>query len=107
MYLVYVDRYSGWVSVIQTPPGTTGATSLKKHLRTLFSIFGAPRELSADGGPTFPSYDIQCFLHTWGVHYRQSSAHYPQSNGRVELAVKVATRILLDNVRSGGEICTD
>ena len=107
MYLVYADRYSGWVSVIQTPPGTTGATSLKKHLRTLFSIFGAPRELSADGGPPFPSYDIQCFLRTWGVHYRQSSAHYPQSNGRAELAVKVAKRILLDNVGNGGEIYTD
>ena len=80
---------------------------MKKHLRLLFSTYGVPRELAADGGPPFPSYDIQLFLKSWGVHYRQSSAYYAQSNGRAELAVKVAKRILLDNISPAGSIDND
>ena len=107
MYLVYADRYTGWVVILQTPSGSTGSAGLKKHLRMLFSMYGAPRELSADGGPPFPSYDMQSFFKAWGVHYRQSSSYYAQSNGRAELAVKVAKRILLDNVGPGGDINND
>ena len=106
-YLVYADRYTGWVVVIKTPKGEADSVALKKQLRMLFGIYGAPRELSTDGGPPFCSYDVQSFLTVWGVHSRISSAYYPQSNGRAELSVKSAKRILLDNVGPHGCIDND
>ena len=106
-YLVYADRYTSWTSIFKSPPGESDATSLKQHLRMLFSIYGAPRELASDEGPPFMSHDVQSFLRAWGVHHRVSSAYYPQSNGRAELAVKVAKRILLENVGPRGDINND
>ena len=80
-YLVYADRYTGWVVIIKTEPGEGGATTLTKHLRMLFGIYRAPRELATDGGPPFTSHEVQCFLLTWGVKFRLSSAYYAPSNG--------------------------
>ena len=106
-YLVYADKYTGWVVIIKSPKGEADAGSLKKHLRMLFGIYGCPKELSTDGGPPFTSHDVQSFLRTWGVRSRISSAYYPQSNGRAELAVKTAKRILFDNVGPHGNINND
>ncbi len=86
-YLIYADRYTGWVAVILCQKGECNASTLIKHMRTLFHVYGVPAEVAADGGPPFPSYELQTFLKTWGVQYRQSSAYYAQSNGRAELAV--------------------
>ena len=70
-------------------------------------MYGAPTELATDGGQPFPSHDIQQFLCSWGVKWRQSSAYYPQSNGRAKLAVKTAKRILQNNTSSNGDLNTD
>ena len=104
-YLVYADRYSGWNVIFKTPTGDS--SSVQKHLRMLFGMYGAPEELATDGGPPFNAYDFKSFLATWGVHLRLSSAYYAQSNGRAELAVKTSKRILRDNTGPGGNIDTD
>ena len=54
-YLVVGDRLSGWVEVFSSTPSSNsaGAASLIRHLRTWFSTFGVPEELSSDGGPEF------------------------------------------------------
>jgi len=57
-----------------------------------------PEEISSDGGPSFRSNEYQKFLDAWGITKRISSAYYPQSNGRAEIAVKVMKRALEDNV---------
>ncbi len=106
-YLIYADRYTGWVAVILCQKGECNASNLMKHMRTFFHVYGVPAELAADGGPPFPSNEFQTFLKSWGVRYRQSSAYYAQSNGRAELAVKVARRILYDNVGPSGSLNTD
>jgi hypothetical protein len=95
------------VVIIKSQPAEANATALKKQLRMLLGIYGAPRQLSTDGGPPFMSHDVQAFLITWGVQHRLSSAYYAQSNGRAECAVKVAKRILLDNVGPRGDIAND
>ena len=104
-YLVIGDRLSGWTEIFSTPTGSShsGARGLISCLRTLFSTFGVPQELSSDGGPEFISDVTRRFLKDWDVAHRISSAYYPQSNGRAEVAVKSAKRLLRANVehRSG------
>ena len=50
------------------------------------------------------SNEFQNFLHQWGVRHCRSSANYPQSNGRAELGVKAAKRLIIDNTKSDGSL---
>ena len=95
-FLVYADRFTGWVEVVK--PTSTSFRSLRPILLRWFSTFGVPEEISADGGPPFNSSDYDEFLRNWRIRKRQSSAYYPQSNGRAEVAVKTVKRILLGNI---------
>lgn len=49
----------------------------------------------------------QEFLRTWNVRHRVSSAHFPVSNGRAEVAVKTAKRLLMSNTSSTGSLNHD
>ena len=80
---------------------------LKSFFNNLFAVFGVPVEISTDGGPPFNSHNYAQFLKKWGITPRLSSAHYPQSNGRAELAVKSAKRILIGNSDKNGNIDND
>ena len=108
-YLVIGDRLSGWVEVYASPTNThfSGAAGLIKHLRSLFATFGVPEELSSDGGPEFSAGSTQEFLNRWGVRHRLSSAYFPQSNGRAEVAVKKAKRLLLSTISPSGSLDND
>ena len=63
--------------------------------------------MSSDGGTEFTSAETQAFLDTWKVKHRLSSAHFPQSNGRAEVAVKSAKRLLRDHGTPTGRLDTD
>ena len=76
-------------------------------LRNYFARFGVPTELSSDGGPEFVADKTEKFLERWGVHHRSSSAYNPQSNGRAEVAVKSAKRLLRSNMGPSGSLNTD
>ena len=106
-YLVIADRYSGWVSMFPTGSGDFDADALIRHLRTYFITFGVPTEYSSDDGPQFQSGKLAKFFKTWGVYHRKSSAHFPHSNSRAELAVKTAKRILMENTEANGELNLD
>ena len=108
-YLIVGDRLSGWVEVFGCPAGTTlaGATGLIRHLRSFFATFGVPEELSSDGGPEFTASCTEAFLRLWGVRHRVSSAHFPRSNGRAEVAVKTAKRLLMSNTGPTGSVNHD
>ena len=99
-YLTSVDRYSFWINIFHLLHTTT-TPSLLANLRNIFTSYGVPEEIGSDGGPQFASSDFKTFLKTWGIRHRLSSAEYPQSNGRAELAVKTAKRIILDNTNRG------
>ena len=103
-YLSVVDRYSGWICVYHFKPGGANSTELIKLCRDLFTTYGAPEELSSDGGPQFIATSFQTFLKYWGINHRISSTSYPQSNGRAELGVKSAKRIIRDNVSPDGSL---
>ncbi len=108
-YLVAGDRLSGWVEIFQAAHGTAhaGALGLITALRTLFARFGVPEEISSDGGPEFSATATADFFKRWGVRHRVSSAHFPQANGRAEVAVKKAKRTLMDNVSASGSLDND
>ena len=108
-YLVAGDRLSGWVEVYSSKVHSqkAGSASLIAHLRTLFTTFGIPLNLSSDGGPEFVATATSNFLSRWGVYHRVSAAYYPRSNGRAEVAVKKAKRLLKGCIGPGGTLNND
>ena len=94
MYLVIVDRYSGWFTISYCKPNEATTSNVIKECINLFCTYGAPEVLSSDGGPQFKSEEFAVFLKDWNIQHRMSSAHYAQSNGRAEAAVKTAKRII-------------
>ena len=103
-YLIIIDRFSGWNCLYHFGANEATSTTLINVCRTLFTNYGAPEEFGSDGGPQLTATNFQEFLSDWGVHHRLSSAEYPQSNGRAELGVKAAKRIIYDNVSPNGKI---
>ena len=104
-YMVYEDRYTIWMEVTSLSSGK--ATAVCETLRNWFCTYGVPEEISLDGGPPFDSQGYKSFLEDWGVKKRISSAHYPQSNGQAELAVKTAKRMLIDYTDGYGRLRHD
>ena len=78
-----------------------------KYLRDLFSRFGVPEEISSAGGLEFSSSSTKEFLKTWDVIHRIASAYYLRSNGKAEIAVKQAKRLLRFNVNESGSLKSD
>lgn len=62
--------------------------------RRWFRRLGIPEELPCDGGTKLTSHDSRNFFSVWRVKVRISLAHYAQSKGRAEAAVKSAKRLL-------------
>ena len=108
-YLVIGDRLSGWTEIVQVRNvlGSTGSKGICTALRTLFSRVGVPEEISSDGGPEFVSREMLDFFSRWGIRHRLSSAYFPQSNSRAEVAVKSSKRLLEDNITTNGSLDTD
>lgn len=108
-YLVVGDRLSGWVEVLRSTAGTDlgGSAGLVRHLRTFFATFGVPEELGSDGGPEFTATNTENFLRSWNVRHRVSSVSFPQSNGRAEVAVNTAKRLLMSNTGPTGNLNQD
>ena len=102
-FLIVGDRLSCWSDVFGTPAGTTvtGANALVRLLRSYFATFGVPEEISSDGGPEFTAFVTQNFMRKWDIKHRVSSAYFPQSNGRAEVAVKAAKRLFMFNSLMG------
>ncbi|KAF0291933.1 uncharacterized protein FJT64_009979 [Amphibalanus amphitrite] len=99
-YIVYADRLTGWLRLDVLRSASSGR--LISLLRRYFSECGVPEEISVDGGTNLVSAEMRAFLDRWGVAIRQSSAGYPQSNGRAEAAVKSAKAILRTSTSASG-----
>ena len=106
-YLACADRLTGWLILYHLKPGHATTSKLMSICRQLFQMYGTPEEISTDGGQPFTSTAFQEFLQTWGVKHRRSSVAYPQSNGRAELAVKTAKRIVNGNTDTQGSLDND
>ena len=104
-YLAQADRYSGWLSVAKVT--NTSFTELSRIMREHFVWHGVPESISTDGGPPFNGEEFRQFCKKWHIRHRKSSAGYPESNGRAELAVKSAKRLLEKNTSGDGSLNTD
>ena len=103
-YMVCVDRYSGWINLSQHKQDSF--ESVTAELNRFFRQWGVPQVIESDGGPPFNGNEFKMFLRKWGIQHRLSSAYYPQSNGRAEVAVKTAKRLLQDNTSRSGHLNT-
>jgi transposase InsO family protein len=91
-YLCTVDYYSGYFEVDKLDRKTAKPiiTRLKRH----FSTHGIPSQLYSDNGPPFDSHEFREFSRQYEFTIITSSPNYPQSNGRVENAIKTAKRLM-------------
>ena len=90
-----VDRYTNWPLVFESKGGAAG---LVKELRTVFSTFGSPEEISTDGGSTYTAELTPTFFKNWGITHRLSTVANPHANAKAEIGVKQVKRIMADNV---------
>ncbi|XP_064090797.1 uncharacterized protein K02A2.6-like [Macrobrachium nipponense] len=81
VYMVYADRLTGWLDIAHFPCGAM-SNKISNHLRSYFSRWGAPEQISTDRGTNLASEEMVAFFRRWGVKVRLSSAQYPQSNGK-------------------------
>jgi hypothetical protein len=105
-YVAVVDKFSGWLIVFDFKHDPK-SKNIVDCLRSVFKAFGTPEKLFTDGGTPFQAGEMKTFLSNWKVDQITSSASYPQGNGRAELAVKSAKRILRDNLAPNGSLNTD
>lgn len=85
----------------------SGTSSLICCLCNYFAYFGVCEEISSNGGPELVTAMMNDFLSHRGVAQRLSFAYYPQSNGRVEVAVNSTKRLLCSNTGPSGSLDTD
>ena len=100
MFLVVVDRYSGWIDVKRFTRHPT-AIMFVDYLMWYFAQYGIPQKMRTDGALQFTAGYTAQFLKKYGVVHAVSAPHYPQSNGLAESAVKAAKALLK------GTGCTD
>ena len=96
---MHSNYYSGYFEVDQLH-GKTGTVIIKK-LKKHFVTHGTPNELLSGNEPPLNSAGFENFLRSSGTAYVTSSPGYPQSNGRVENAVKTA-KSLIKKVKATG-----
>ena len=104
-YITQADRYSGCFSVAKVK--STSFSELEGILRDWFVWHGVPDSITMDGGPPCNGEDSKRFCNKWKIYHRLSSAGYPQINGRAEMDVKTAKRLLENNTDSEGSLNTD
>lgn len=100
-YLCTVDYYSGYFEVDQlySKTGSVIISNLKKH----FAAHGIPNQLHDGNGPPYNSAEFSNFLKSSRTDDITSSRGYPQSNGRVENAVKTASTLITKAKESDSE----
>lgn len=91
-FLVTVDYYSSFFEVDKLTTKTAGEVinKTKPH----FSRHGIPDTVVSDNGQPLASSDFQEFANLYHFEHVRSSPGYPQSNGKVQNAVKIAKKLM-------------
>lgn len=91
-FIILVDTYSLWLEVCSMK--RTTAQDVNEKLRKVFSVFGLPDEMVSDNGPPYNSKEFAHFCKMNGIKLSHSPGYSSQSNGQVEVAVRVAKAAL-------------
>ena len=91
-YLVTVNYFSNFFEVDKL--STTSATQVTTKFRIHFARFGVPDVVVSDIGPQFACEEFKQFATLWQFSHVTASPRYPQSNGKVENAVKTARQLM-------------
>lgn len=96
-YLVTVDYFSDYFEIdrLFDKTGKEVIGKLKAH----FARHGIPDVIFSDNGPPFQSHEFDKFAESYDFEHITSSPAYPQSNGKVENAVKTSKRIMEKSIR--------
>ena len=92
-YLCTVDYFSDYFEIDELHKSKTGATVIGK-LKKRFATHGIPDTFHSDNGPPFSSNEFSAFAVLYEFEHVTSSPEYPQSNGKVENAVKTAKNLM-------------
>ena len=87
-----MDYFSNFFEVDKL--STTSATQVITKLRIHFARFGVPDVVVSDNGPQFACDEFKQFATRWQFSHVTASLRYPQSNGKVENAVKRAKQLM-------------
>ena len=95
-YLVTIDYYSNFWEIDRLP-NIKAKTKLKSH----FAHCGIPDQVINDNSPQFSSKEFADFARTRDFEHLTSSPGHSKSNGKAEMGVKTAKRILRKSIRAG------
>ena len=100
-YLITVDYYSNYWEVDYLED--TKARTIIRKLKSQFARFGIPDICMSDNGPQFSSEEFAQFSKAWEFKHITSSPSFPQSNGKVERAVKTAKGLMQKAKKAGSD----
>ncbi len=100
-YLIVVDYYSDYFEIDKLHDKR--APEIIKKMKAQLARHGIPDQIITDNGPPFNSDAFRRFSENYEFEHVTSSPRYPQSNGRVENAVKTAKRLLTKSLHSKGD----
>ncbi|XP_017888063.1 uncharacterized protein K02A2.6-like [Ceratina calcarata] len=90
-YLILTDYYTRYIEVQSLKSMTE--LDIIRFCKMIFARFGIPEVVRSDNGLQFAS-EFKKFASSYDFRHVPSSPHYPQSNGCIEAAVKIAKNIL-------------
>lgn len=93
-YLIVTDYYSRFFEIV--PLTRLTELDVIAEMKTIFARHGIPDVVRSDNGPQFQRA-FKNFANEYQFKHITSSPYYPQSNGAVEAAVKVAKNLLKKN----------
>ena len=99
-YLCTVDYYSDYFEIDKLSHKKDANTTIKR-LKSHFATHGIPLLIVSDNGPPFNSREFHKFTKEYELEHVTSSPEYPQSNGKVESAVKIAKRLIRKTNKDG------
>jgi transposase InsO family protein len=91
-FLVIIDYFSRFIEIAFLQSITS--VQVIEKMTSMFARWGIPEEMVSDNGTQFTSEAFQDFATDYKFRQTFSSSHYPQSNGEVEIAVKIVKGIL-------------
>ena len=91
-YLIIVDYYSLWPEVYLL--SETKSKNVIEAIKQTLSQFGIPNSVYSDNGTQYTAKEFKNFITSYKIQQKNSSPHYPQSNGLAESMVKTTKRLI-------------